>query len=102
MTAIHFVEKIDKYLQVDEKENEWESGHWVVSIDAAAQLIGGDIYLHRGQKEPSFIGGVITGFRVTQRDKGQKITFRFKRMESHEGLITESEGWGNEQKRTGF
>ena len=78
MTSIHFVEKIDKYKQVDESSNEWETGNWVVSIESAAKLVNGDIYLHKGQKEPSYIGGIITGFRIVVRDGKEKGLFAFK------------------------
>ena len=99
MTSIHFVEKIDKYKQVDESSNEWETGNWVVSIEGAAKLVNGDIYLHKGQKEPSYIGGIITGFRIVVRDGKEKVIFRFKRTTEHEGITTATEGWGSEQKR---
>jgi hypothetical protein len=64
-------------------------------------LIHGNIYLHSGQKEPSFEGGVITGFRVVPREQEGKfrVVFRFKRQESHKGITTSEDGWGNEQKR---
>ena len=99
MPSIHLIEKIDKYNAIDNDSNEWESGVWAVSIESASKLIHGNIYLHRGQKEPSFFGGIITGFRITGSGPNEKITFRFKQLSSHEGITTEKEGWGNEQKR---
>lgn len=99
MSQIHFVEKINKYKLVDQESDEWESGNWVVSVESASKLIHGSIYLHRGQKEPSFVGGRIVGFRTTEAKNGKKVIFRFKRLQSHEGITTELEGWGNEQKR---
>jgi hypothetical protein len=99
MPSIHLIEKNEKYKIVDKDSDEWESGVWAVSIEKASNLIHGNIYLHRGQKEPSFFGGVINGFRITGTAPNEKITFRFRRMLSHEGVTTEKEGWGNEQKR---
>jgi hypothetical protein len=61
------------------------------------KLIGGDIYFHEFQKEPSILGGKIIGFHI--REESNKVVFRFKELESHRGLVTPIEGWGNEQKR---
>ena len=98
MSSIHFVERLENFQLVDEETNEWESGFWIVSRNSAQKLLDGDIYLHSGQNEPSFCGGIITGFRVVQRNEKEKVVFRFRRNNEHEGLITPSEGWGNEQK----
>ncbi|EKT4489506.1 MULTISPECIES: hypothetical protein [Shewanella] len=99
MEAIHFVEKLGNYRVVSEETGEWESGYWNVTVDAAAQLVGGDIFLHPGQLKPSTIGGKITGFRIATEKNSDRIIFRFQKLDSHEGVVTEKEGWGNEQKR---
>ena len=54
MSSIHLIEKNEKYKIVDKDSDEWESGFWAVSIESASKLIHGNIYLHKGQKEPSF------------------------------------------------
>ncbi|MEZ9569353.1 hypothetical protein AB4242_10745 [Vibrio splendidus] len=98
MSSIHFVERLENFQLVDAGTNEWESGYWVVSDESIERILGGDIYLHSGQKEPSFCGGVITGFRVVERNGKDRIVFRFRRIDDYEGLIS-PDGWGNEQKR---
>ncbi|SEB18561.1 hypothetical protein [Marinobacterium iners] len=97
MSSIHFVERLENIKKVDVERNEWESGFWVVSRENAFKLIGHDIYLHEYQKEPSFLGGKIIGFHI--REESNKVVFRFKEAESHKGISTPIEGWGNEQKR---
>ena len=99
MSSIHFVERLENYTLVDEATNEWESGFWIVSREIAQKLLDGDIYLHSGQNKPSFCGGKITGYRLAQCNKRERLVFRFNRMSNYEGLITTSDGWGNEQKR---
>lgn len=99
MSALHFVERLGNYRQVDGDTNEWESGYWAIKPEAAAQFIGGSLYLHKGQKEPSYIGGIITGFRIDPARESERLIFRFIKKDDHEGVTTAAEGWGNEQKR---
>ena len=100
MPAIHLIERKQNWKCINPELNEWESGYWVVSKKTADQLIGGRIYLHGGQNEPSFCGGTITGYRnASSEPRSKRIIFTFTRDASHEGLVTEKQGWGNEQKR---
>ena len=96
MPSIHLIEKIDKFKIADSGLPEWESGDWRIRECHAQKLVGGNIYLHRGQLLPSFKGGQILGYRPTKKGK---VAFRFKELDSHSGISTEKSGWGNEQKR---
>jgi len=99
MHAIHFVEKIGRYEQVDSLRDEWESGYWTVTERTARRLVGGHIYLHPGQLKPATIGGVITGYRLEERNAKMRVVFTFTRDPALTGHVTSKQGWGNEQKR---
>lgn len=101
MPAIHFVERIGNTWKISNsaQPHEYESGYWVVSEDTATRLIGGDLFLHDGQKEPSRFGGKILGYRVQRGgDLDGRIIFRIQATGSHRGVKTPKEGWGNEKK----
>jgi hypothetical protein len=51
--TIHFVERKNNVRRMPDAPGEWESGYWVVSEESAHRLVGGDLYLHSGQNEPS-------------------------------------------------
>lgn len=34
MPSIHFVERLENFKLVEEQENEWESGFWIVSKES--------------------------------------------------------------------
>lgn len=99
--AIHFVEKARDFENlrcVSENLDEWETGYWPVKDFRAESLIGGMIYVHRGQKLPSHIGGEILSFHHEPgSDEGRKV-FRFRSMASAKNLTTDREGWGNQMK----
>src|SRR5687768_9730960 len=59
---IHLIEKLGLFQKVD--GNIYESGNWDISTQRADELIGGDIYFHKKQKETSFFGGKILGYRI--------------------------------------
>lgn len=102
MAAVHFVERMGNPRRLPDTDGEWESGYWHVSEESAARLIGGQIYLHSGQNEPSHFGGVILGYRVhAQAGDAQldgRIVFRFRPSLEYKGVVTPREGWGNEKK----
>ena len=99
MPAIHLVERLNNVKRLPDSPGAWESGYWVVSEDAAKRLIGGDLYLHSGQHEPSHFGGTILGYRVHQGgDVDGRIVFRFRATVGHKGVNAGKEGWGNEKK----
>lgn len=96
--AIHVVERgggrgenltrLDSHL-------EWESGNWKVGEATAASLVGRRIFLHRGQKALSHIGGVVLSFRNV--GDGRKA-FRFREDEALTNVDAGGSGWGNEKK----
>ncbi|MDP2490733.1 HNH endonuclease [Vibrio splendidus] len=98
IVALHVVEKKveDKKLAcVDEINQEWVTGDWTIGDDTANDLIGGMIYIHRGQKIPSHKGGVVTSF--TKESETRK-KFYFRALESAENVVADGPGWGNESK----
>jgi hypothetical protein len=102
MPAVHFVERLNNVHRVPDAPGEWESGYWVVSEETAARLVGGDLYLHFGQGEPSHFGGRIISYRVYRDDTGSeidgRILFRIRPSLEYKGVVTERQGWGNEKK----
>ena len=99
MPAIHLVERLDNVHCVDTEKKEWESGYWVVSEETAKKLIGGHIYLHRGQNEPSHFGGEILAFHVhSSGSEAGRIVFRLRAAIEFKGVKAGRDGWGNEKK----
>ena len=102
MPNLHLVERKNNVSKVQNSDNEWESGYWVVSDETAQKLVGGNLYLHEKQSAPSHFGGTITGYRVF-RDSSQpevdgRVIFRIKAAVTYRGIKTGREGWGNEKK----
>lgn len=98
--SIHFVERLNNVHPVPGVPGEWESGYWVVSEETAQRLVGGDLYLHSGQSDPSHFGGKILAFRV-HKDGSEldgRIVFRIKAALEYKGVAAGREGWGNEKK----
>lgn len=102
MPAVHFVERLNNVRPLAGTDGEWESGYWVIAVDTAQRLVGGDLYLHSGQNDASHFGGSILSFRV-HRDPSApeidgRIVFRIKPTPEHKRVKTGREGWGNEKK----
>ena len=99
MPAIHLIERLGNYQCVDKVSNEWESGYWVVAEDTAAQLVGGQLYLHDAQDKPSRFGGDILSFRVHRGgDQDGRVVFRFKPTPHCKNVRAGRDAWGNEKK----
>jgi hypothetical protein len=77
-----------------------ESGLWDMPESRAQELVGGDIYFHKKQKEPSFFGGKILGYRIHEADDEYKgrIIFRFESIKEHRGVLAGDGGWSYEKK----
>jgi hypothetical protein len=92
MPAVHFVERRNNVRPLPDAPGEWESGYWVIAEETAQRLVGGNLYLHSGQNEPSHFGGKILGFRV-HRDPGSpeidgRLVFRIKATREHKDVET--------------
>ena len=99
MSVIYLVERLENVHRVDKDKNEWESGYWVVSEESARRLIGGHIYLHRGQDEPSHFGGEILSFHLhPSGPEAGRVVFRFRAALEFKGVKAGRDGWGNEKK----
>lgn len=101
MPAIHLVERLGNTTKVKNAEHphEYDCGYWVVSEESARKLVGGDLFLHDGQSEPSRFGGKIVGYRVEEGGGlDGRIVFRIQATPGHRGVKTPKEGWGNEKK----
>ena len=99
MPAIHLIEKKNLITSVPESKIEYESGYWVISTSQAGKLVGGKIYFHKRQIEPSHNGGIIVGFRIQQeRPYKGLVVFRFKKDSEFLGVEAGKDGWEVEQK----
>lgn len=97
--SIHLIEKLKNFCCLDKATNLWESPCWAVSEKQADALVGGQIFFHKHQIEPSYYGGTITGYRVgTEGDCEGRIIFQFIATAAGKGVKTRKEGWGMEKK----
>ena len=96
--TIHLLEKesLMKKLEGDVHE----SGFWKVTPKVAESLIGGDIYFHKKQKESSYFGGKILGYRIHEEndERHGRIIFRFEACRDHRDVLSGSGGWSNSMK----
>lgn len=95
---IHLIERMGHIQKIEGRIN--ESGLWDVSAQTAQSLVGGDIYFHKKQKEPSYFGGKILGYRVHEVDDEYRgrIIFRFEYSAEHRNVSAGHGGWANEKK----
>jgi hypothetical protein len=95
---IHLIEHLGLMHRVD--GNIFDSGYWKITPQQAEELIGCDIYFHKKQKELSFFGGKILGYRIFDKDDELKgrIIFRFEYLRSHKGVSAGDGGWSYEKK----
>jgi hypothetical protein len=100
--AIHVVEKgteIENLRQrSDIGEGIWETAYWIVGDKTAASLIGGKVFVHRGQNIPSHAGGkIIEIYHEPDTDERRRV-IRFEATPDCQDVIAERKGWGNERK----
>ncbi len=95
---IHLIERMGHIEKLE--AGIFESGLWDVSPPTARSLVGGDIYFHKKQKEPSYFGGKILGYRIHGEDDEYhgRIIFRFEYSAKHRNVSAGSGGWSNEKK----
>ena len=99
--AIHVVEKGENGENlrcISRPRHEWVTGYWVIADATAKSLIGGMVYVHRGQNIPSHIGGeIIDIFHEAGTDMRRKV-IRFRELPSGKNIHAAKQGWGNERK----
>ncbi|HEU4598060.1 MAG TPA: hypothetical protein VFS10_23230 [Pyrinomonadaceae bacterium] len=95
---IHLIERMGHIQKIEGRTH--ESGLWDVSPHTAQSLVGGDIYFHKKQKEPSYFGGKILGYRTHDEDDEYRgrIIFCFEYSADHRNVSAGSGGWSNEKK----
>ena len=96
--VLHVVEKGGRkkshLVEINRRTKTWETGYWKVSDATAESLIGGKIFVHKGQKVPSHIGGKVLSFR---REAGGRKVFQF-RANAELSHVMANSGWGNEKR----
>ncbi len=99
--AIHVIEKDEENENLrctNRQRREWETGHWVIGKATAESLVGGMVYVHRGQDLPSHIGGkIIAVFHQEGTDEKRQV-IRFRKLPLGKNVVAEKKGWGNERK----
>jgi hypothetical protein len=57
----------------------YDSGDWDITVEDAARLTGGMIFLHQAKAQLSYFGGVIESHRLTETGNAhsQRVVFRF-------------------------
>lgn len=94
---IHLVEQLNSFFKMD--GDIWESGWWSINEDKARELVGGNIYFHKSQQEPSFYGGMITGYRLQPDGQHQgRVVFKLKYIEKCRNVRTGRSGWSKKMK----
>lgn len=100
--AIHVVEKGTEIINLrprnDVGEEIWETAYWIVGEKTAASLIGGMVYVHRGQNVPSHAGGRIIDVYYEPGTEERRRVIRFKTDTDCHGVVANRTGWGNERK----
>jgi hypothetical protein len=97
---IHLIEKMNNFVKL--QDNIWESGWWSLDEVKAEKLVGGEIYFHKQQQEPSFYGGTILGYRVEHDGQYQgKIIFKLQYSEACRNVRTDKQGWSRKMKIIG-
>jgi hypothetical protein len=97
---IHLIEQLNNFVKL--QDNSWESGWWQLEESKAQKLIGGEIYFHKKQQEPSFYGGTIMGYRIEQDGQYQgKIVFKLQHKQSCRNVRTDKNGWSKKMKIIG-
>lgn len=94
---IHLIEPLNKFVKLP--DSRWESGWWNIDESKAKKLVGGEIYFHKKQQEPSFFGGSITGYRIDQNEQYQgKIVFTLRYDSACRNVKTDKSGWSKKMK----
>jgi hypothetical protein len=99
VTAIHLLERSGNVRKIDKSKNEWESGYWDMTEDAARKLIGGVLYLHRAKLHGSHFGGSILGYRIADSGpEAGRVVFKVRADADCKGVKTDAKGWSKDYK----
>jgi hypothetical protein len=99
MNKIHLIERDGRFERVPKTKDEWESGYWTLTKAVTASLIGGDVYFHSAQREPSHFGGSILDSRVqADGEFAGRTVLKFRYTKDHRGVRAGKGGWGVEKK----
>lgn len=94
---IHIIEPLNNFVKLP--DGRWESGWWNIDESKAKELVGGEIYFHKKQQEPSFFGGSITGYHIDQDPQYQgKIVFTLQYNAACRNVKTDKYGWSKKMK----
>jgi hypothetical protein len=95
---IHLIERVNRIEKLEGSLH--ESGLWDVPPRTAEELVGGDIYFHKKQKEPSFFGGRVVGYRIYEGEDEYRgrVIFRFESSREHRNISAGAGGWSYEKK----
>jgi hypothetical protein len=97
--SVHFIERMDHFRLLDKSKELYESGWWSISEEAAKELVGGRLYLHKAQDKPSFFGGLILSYRIeTDGEWPGRILFTFIADLAGKGVRAGKDGWRMERK----
>ena len=97
MMDLHILQHSQDIMMLSNKE--WESGSWSIDENKAKELVGGEIYFHEKQQEPSFFGGIITGYRIEQDEQNKaRIVFSLRYTAKCRNVKTEKQGWAKKMK----
>jgi hypothetical protein len=95
---IHLFEDIKNFSREDKSSQDWKSGHWKLSKKLLQRLVdeSADIYFHSKLAEPSYFGGVVTGYEPTDHPDyidQERYIIHFTADMAHKGIVTGKEGW---------
>lgn len=97
---IHLIEKLNNFVRL--QDNIWESGWWSLDESKAKKLVGGEIYFHKQQQEPSFYGGTILEYRIEHHGQYEgKVVFKIQYSEACRNVRTDKQGWSRRMKIVG-
>ncbi len=96
---VHFLEKKMNYVRVDDVSNIWESKGWKITQADAERLVDGAIYLHKSKTSSSFLGGLISSYRVeSEGELTGRTTFTFEFELKFKDVRAGNAGWGMDKK----
>ena len=91
------IEPLNNFVKLP--DSKWESGWWNIDEKKAKALVGGEIYFHKKQQEPSFFGGTITGYRIEQEEQNRgSIVFKLQYNAECRNVKTDKLGWSKRIK----